>query len=108
MELIREVDYGTPARVSETLVTLEIDGKAVTVPVGTSVMRAAAELGVQVPKLCASDNLVERIGQKSSDGRQRVAEQQPADRLLAHVLDRVHDGGVAIIFECRCATFVRG
>src|ERR1039458_1112779 len=57
MELIREVDYGTPARVSETLVTLEIDGKAVTVPVGTSVMRAAAELGVQVPKLCASDNL---------------------------------------------------
>jgi formate dehydrogenase major subunit len=57
MELIREVDYGTPARVSETLVTLEIDGKAVTVPAGTSVMRAAAELGVQVPKLCASDNL---------------------------------------------------
>jgi formate dehydrogenase major subunit len=57
MALIREVDYGTPKRISETLVNLEIDGKPVTVPAGTSVMRAAAEAGVQVPKLCASDNL---------------------------------------------------
>ena len=36
-------DYGTPARKAETLVTLEIDGKPVTVPAGTSLMRAAAE-----------------------------------------------------------------
>src|SRR5271154_968942 len=57
MALIRETDYGTPKRISETLVTLEIDGKPVTVPAGTSVMRAAAEAGVQVPKLCASDNM---------------------------------------------------
>jgi formate dehydrogenase major subunit len=57
MALIREVDYGTPKRVSETAVTLEVDGKPVTVPAGTSVMRAAAEAGVQIPKLCASDNL---------------------------------------------------
>ena len=57
MALIQETDYGTPKRVSETLVTLEIDGKSVTVPAGTSVMRAAAEAGMQVPKLCASDNL---------------------------------------------------
>ncbi len=57
MALIHEPDYGTPKRTSETLVTLEIDGKPVTVPAGTSVMRAAAEAGVQVPKLCASDNL---------------------------------------------------
>jgi len=57
MALIREVDYGTPQRVSETAVTLEIDGKSVTVPAGTSVMRAAAEAGTQIPKLCASDNL---------------------------------------------------
>ena len=60
MALIRQIDYGTPKRISETLVTLEIDGKPVTVPAGTSVMRAAAEVGVQVPKLCASDNL-ERV-----------------------------------------------
>src|SRR6202167_1847945 len=57
MALIQETDYGTPKRISETLVTLEIDGKPVTVPAGTSVMRAAAEAGVQVPKLCASDNM---------------------------------------------------
>ncbi len=57
MALIHETDYGTPKRISETLVTLEIDGKPVTVPAGTSVMRAAAEAGVQVPKLCASDNM---------------------------------------------------
>lgn len=50
-------DYGTPARVSETLVTLEIDGVEVTVPQGTSLMRAAAEAGILVPKLCATDSL---------------------------------------------------
>ena len=49
MPVIKEVDYGTPLRVAETLVTLEIDGKAVTVPAGTSVMRAAVDAGVQVP-----------------------------------------------------------
>jgi len=57
MALIQEIDYGTPARIAETLVTLEIDGKLVTVPRGTSVMRAAVEAGVQVPKLCATDNM---------------------------------------------------
>ncbi len=61
MALIHETDFGTPARVSETLVTLEIDGKPVTVPVGTSIMRAAAEAGVSVPKLCATDS-VEAFG----------------------------------------------
>jgi formate dehydrogenase major subunit len=55
--MIRETDYGTPARIAETLVTLEIDGASVTVPRGTSIMRAAIDAGVQVPKLCATDNL---------------------------------------------------
>ncbi|CAO3358226.1 formate dehydrogenase subunit alpha [Azospirillum melinis] len=57
MTLIHETDYGTPARVSETLVTLEIDGRAITVPEGTSVMRAAMDAGITVPKLCATDSL---------------------------------------------------
>ncbi len=52
-----EVDYGTPLRTSTELVTLEIDGQSVTVPKGTSIMRAAKELGITVPKLCATDNL---------------------------------------------------
>ncbi len=57
MTLIREIDYGTPASPAETLVTLTIDGETVTVPAGTSVMRAAMEMGTEIPKLCASDML---------------------------------------------------
>ena len=37
--------------------TLEIDGQQVTVPEGTSIMRAAMELGTKIPKLCATDML---------------------------------------------------
>src|SRR6267142_2357613 len=52
-------DLGTPpvAEPSTALVTVEIDGHAVSVPEGTSVMRAAALAGVKVPKLCATDTL---------------------------------------------------
>ncbi len=50
-------DYGTPPSLSETLVTLDIDGVSVTVPEGTSVLRAAALADINIPKLCASDNL---------------------------------------------------
>ncbi len=53
----RQVDFGTPEVRSDTTVTLTVDGRAVTVPAGTSVMRAAAESGGSIPKLCASDNL---------------------------------------------------
>ena len=57
MALIRELDTGTPIRVSATTVTLTIDGQSVTVPKGTSVMAAAAVMGTQVPRLCATDSL---------------------------------------------------
>ncbi len=57
MTLIRELDTGTPIRVSDTAVTLTIDGQSVTVPKGTSIMAAAASMGTQVPKLCATDSL---------------------------------------------------
>ncbi len=50
-------DYGTPAQLSEKLVSLEIDGMEIAVPEGTSVLRAAALAGINIPKLCASDNL---------------------------------------------------
>src|SRR5882672_1377280 len=52
-----DTDYGTPARVSGQSVTLTIDGREVTVPAGTSVMRAAAQAGINVPKLCATESL---------------------------------------------------
>ncbi len=57
MALIQEADFGTPASRAEAQVSLKIDGFDVTVPEGTSVMRAAAEIGVKIPKLCASDTL---------------------------------------------------
>ena len=56
MALIHEIDFGTPAKEGAP-VSLMVDGMPVTVPEGTSVMRAALEAGVKVPKLCASDNL---------------------------------------------------
>ncbi|PLL14498.1 formate dehydrogenase subunit alpha [Tabrizicola sp. TH137] len=55
--IIPDRDFGTPAAKSKAMVTLTIDGFDVTVPEGTSIMRAAAELGISVPKLCATDSL---------------------------------------------------
>ena len=50
-------DFGTPPSTGEQQVTLTIDGCEVRVAAGTSVLRAAAELGIRVPKLCATDSL---------------------------------------------------
>lgn len=57
LDHLKETDWGTPKRESEREVTLEIDGNEVTVPAGTSLMRAAVDAGIQVPKLCATDSL---------------------------------------------------
>ena len=60
MTLIKETDYGTPhPEVTEAtkLVTLTIDGLEITVPEGTSIMNAAMQLGIEIPKLCATDSL---------------------------------------------------
>ncbi|MCX7284523.1 MAG: formate dehydrogenase subunit alpha [Novosphingobium sp.] len=53
----RQADFGTPEVRSDTQVTCFIDGREVTVPAGTTVMRAAALTGGSIPKLCATDNL---------------------------------------------------
>src|SRR5215510_8872124 len=52
-----DIDLGTPKRKSEKSVTLEVDGVRVTVPEGTSVMQAAMNAGMKVPKLCATESL---------------------------------------------------
>ncbi|GLT00617.1 formate dehydrogenase subunit alpha [Sphingobium jiangsuense] len=52
-----QADFGTPESRSTEQVTLTIDGRPVTVPAGTSVMRAAAEIECSIPKLCATDSL---------------------------------------------------
>ena len=57
LEHLKNTDFGTPISLSEELVTLQIDGREVTVPKGTSLMRAAVDGGIKVPKLCATDSL---------------------------------------------------
>lgn len=52
-----QLDYGTPASTSNTQVTLMIDDREITVPEGTSIMRASIMAGINVPKLCATDSL---------------------------------------------------
>jgi formate dehydrogenase major subunit len=54
---VKATDYGTPAITADDEVNLEIDGVAVKVPAGTSVMRAAVMAGAMIPKLCATDSL---------------------------------------------------
>jgi formate dehydrogenase major subunit len=57
MTLIREADHGTPEIRSDQLVTLTIDSEPVTVPAGTSIMRAASLVEKKIPKLCATDTM---------------------------------------------------
>ncbi|OPF94772.1 Putative formate dehydrogenase [Rhodopseudomonas palustris] len=61
MALVHETDFGTPPSLSENMVTLTIDGRSVSVPEGTSIMRAAMEIGTAIPKLCATD-MVDAFG----------------------------------------------
>ncbi|MBL8579175.1 MAG: formate dehydrogenase subunit alpha [Mesorhizobium sp.] len=61
MGLIHEIDYGTPASKSEKMVTLTVDGFEVSVPEGTSIMRASMDAGIEIPKLCATD-MVDAFG----------------------------------------------
>lgn len=60
IETILTRDFGTPAKeidAATVMITLNIDGVDVTVPAGTSLMRAAAENSINIPKLCATDSL---------------------------------------------------
>ena len=61
-------DYGTPRRESTEQVTLQIDGQNVTVPKGTSIMRAAMDGGTQIPKLARS------LGQAQKEFKQGLKE----------------------------------
>jgi len=57
MSLKKSIDYGTPLKTNNDLVTLEIDGVELTVPKGTSIMAAAKMNDTSIPKLCATDSL---------------------------------------------------
>ena len=57
MNKVRQTDLGTPASASTETVQVEIDGMPATVNAGSSILRAARESGVDIPKLCATDSL---------------------------------------------------
>ncbi|MDH3336892.1 MAG: formate dehydrogenase subunit alpha [Gammaproteobacteria bacterium] len=57
MNRFKQVDFGTPAVATHETVRIEIDGLPATVKAGTTVLRAARESGVDVPSLCATDNV---------------------------------------------------
>ena len=50
-------DLGTPASAQDATVSVTIDGMPATVRAGTSILRAAREFGIDIPKLCATDSL---------------------------------------------------
>lgn len=52
-----DLDYGTPRSTTASMSDVTIDGVAVQVRADTSIMRAAVEAGIPVPKLCATDSL---------------------------------------------------
>lgn len=57
MNKVRQKDLGTPVSKGSGTVRVTIDGMPAEVRTGTSILRAARESGVDVPKLCATDNL---------------------------------------------------
>ena len=83
MSLIHEIDYGTPRSKAEKTVTLTIDGSAVTVPEGTSIMRAAMEIGHRrsrssAPPTCSTRSAP--AGSAWSRSRAAPARRPPAPR----------------------------
>jgi formate dehydrogenase major subunit len=57
MNITHEPDFGTPASEDTETVSIEIDGIAVIARKGDTILRAAREFGVDIPKLCATDSL---------------------------------------------------
>ena len=81
---IVEHDLGTPQRDSAKLVTLDIDGREVTVPEGTSVMRAAALSGDQDP---------EALRHRAARGVRLLPDVPGADRGHEGSARLLHDAG---------------
>ena len=98
----RAEDFGTPASQSARQVRLTIDGESVTVPEGTSVLRAAAEIGVNIPKLCATDSL-----KAFGSCRLCLVEIQGAKGLPASCTTEVREGMVVTTQTNRLATIRR-
>ncbi len=57
MNITRQNDLGTPASQETENVSIEIDGIPAVARKGESILRAARDFGVDIPKLCATDSL---------------------------------------------------
>ncbi|MCF6293638.1 MAG: 2Fe-2S iron-sulfur cluster-binding protein, partial [Robiginitomaculum sp.] len=57
MSIEQYIDLGTPPSCSKNSVQVNIDGVEITVPEGTSVLRAARLAGLDIPSLCATESL---------------------------------------------------
>ncbi len=57
MNPTRQPDLGTLPSTKEEMVEVEIDGLPATVKAESTILRAARESGVDIPKLCATDSL---------------------------------------------------
>ncbi|NOX68518.1 MAG: formate dehydrogenase subunit alpha [Gammaproteobacteria bacterium] len=57
MNSTHETDLGTPASPQKERINIEIDGLPATVTAGSTILRAAREVGIDIPKLCATDSL---------------------------------------------------
>ena len=49
--MIKDIDYGTPESPLEETVDIEIDDMPATVKAGTTVLSAARESGIDIPRL---------------------------------------------------------
>jgi formate dehydrogenase major subunit len=98
----RAEDLGTPVSDSTETVSLTVDGEKITVPEGTSVLRAAAEAGINIPKLCATDS-VEAFG----SCRLCLVEIEGAKGLPASCTTEVRDGMVVTTQNKRLADIRR-
>ena len=100
-------DFGTPPAADSpggaADVGLTIDGLPVTVPAGTSIMRAARGAGLDIPKLCATDSL-------NAFGSCRVCLVEVAGRpgLIASCTEPVRDGMAVSTQTERVARVRRG
>jgi len=100
----RADDFGTPAPTptSERQVRVTIDGADLSVPEGTSVMRAAAMAGIGIPKLCATDSL-----KAFGSCRLCLVEIEGAKGLPASCTTEVRDGMVVTTQSSRLANIRR-
>jgi hypothetical protein len=101
MSRIAQLDLGTkPARADAASVTLTIDGRSITAPAGTSVLRAAALMGTNIRLASieranaeAEENMTENIDAKGVVDQQDGGSLQIDARLALLWLSRVPIAG---------------